>query len=166
MFSRGLTVCLLLALCAVGAPWWWQNRSLNSAERLLVQKLDQSIRSNPPHAMDIIDAFSLPENCRKKTCWLKKGSIDDLQYSDGGLRQSDDGIIFQIAGFSNSCIRTGKMQAYYDLKEPEQACFHGGCWYRNAQFSWGVIGFGIEEPSSRCVSSIVINTRPNQRPRL
>lgn len=163
MLNRGLTVAILLALCTVAAAWWWQNRSLTSAERALVHSLDQSISSNPPQAIDIINAFSLPEGCRKATCWLEKGSIDDLRYSDGALRQPDDGIIFQIADFSNSCIRVQRMQAYYDLKEPEQSCSHGGCWYRDAQFSWGILTFGVEEPSSKCVSSVVINTLPYQR---
>lgn len=164
MFNRGLTLTLLLALCAVFSAWWWQNRSLTNAERLLVQKLDQSISSNPPQASDIVDAFSLPEECQEKTCWLEEGSIDDLRYSDGNLRPQDHGLIFQIEEFSNACIRAQRMEAYYDLKEPESNCSHGSCWYRKAQFSWGILTFGVKEPGSRCVSSVVINTLPYQRP--
>lgn len=164
MFNRGLTLTLLLALCAVFSAWWWQNRSLTNAERLLVQKIDQSISSNPPRAIDIIDAFSLPEECQIETCWLESGSIDDLRYSDGDLRPQDDGIIFQIAEFSNACIRTQRVQAYYGLEEPDQACSHGGCWSRSKEFSWGILSFGVEGPSSTCVSSVVVNTLPYQRP--
>lgn len=164
MLSKGLAITILLGLLSVGATWWSQNRSLTNEERLLFNKLDTAISSNPPLAYDVIEAFSLPQDCRAKTCWLDARSIGALQYSEGDLRHPGEGIIFQLEGFSKACIRTQRVQTYFGTQEPYQACSHGGCWYTGVQYAWGILTFGLEDPSSPCVSSVVINSLPYQRP--
>ena len=164
MTSRGfILVCTLTAL-VVFALWWTQNRSRTDNEQLLFSKLNASIASTPPTASEIIAAFDLPESCRKKTCFLEPGDIGDLSYDSGNLRQPKDGLIFVLEDFDGSCIRTESVRTYYDTKEPRQNCSHGGCWGTHAQFTWGILSFGLGERNSKCVSSVVINSLPYQRP--
>ena len=164
MWNRGLIAVIILGLASVFGLWWWQNRSQTSTERLLFAKLDMATSHAPPRAEDIIGAFELPEACLRETCWLEEGSVGGLSYSKGNLRQPEEGLIFVLEGFSGKCVRTQRASAHFDLKPTEQSCPHGGCWYSDAQHDWGILTFGLDQPNSECVSSVVINTLPYQRP--
>lgn len=163
MWNRGLIAVVILGLASVYGLWWWQNRALTSTESLLFSKLQKASSHSPPRAEDVISAFDLPGACREKTCWLEEGSIGGLSYSEGDLRQPEEGLIFVLEGFFNKCVRAQRASARFDLKPPQQSCPHGGCWYAEAQHDWGILAFGLDEPNSECVASVVINTLPYQR---
>lgn len=163
MGNRGLSILCMLAVLAAGALWWVQSGSMTDDQRLLFSKLDAATANTPPRASDLIEAFGLPETCREKTCYLEPGKIGGLRYDGGNLRQSEDGIVFVLEGLAGSCIRTDQAQAYYSAGKPEEQCSHGGCWSTQAQYSWGILGFGLGKSTSQCVSSIAINSLPYQR---
>lgn len=165
MASRGFMLTIFAALVAIAAFWWAQNRSLNPEERLLFKKLDAAISHDPPRATDIIDAFDLPDECREKTCFLEAGKIGNLRYSSSGLRQPKEGIIFEIEGFADTCVRAVRVKSYFGTRAPAQSCFDAVCWYADAQHSWGILTFKLDRPDSQCVSSAVINSLPEQRPK-
>ncbi len=163
MRNRGLSILCVLAVLAAGALWWAQFGAMTDDQRLLFSKLDAAIANTPPRASDLIEAFGLPETCREKTCYLQPGKIGGLRYDGGNLRQSEDGLVFVLEGLAGSCIRTDQAQAYYSAGKPEERCSHGGCWSTQAQYSWGILGFGLGKPNSQCVTSIAINSLPYQR---
>ena len=163
MQSRGLIIAVALAIGGVGALWWFQNRSLTSDERLLFAKLDAAITRQPPEAQDIIAAFDLPPACGGKSCFFGSGNIGGLRFDSGDLRPSGNGLILVLEGFSDSCIRANRIETYYGAGDPELSCFDATCWYAEAQHSWGIIAFELEEPASRCISSAVINSLPEHR---
>jgi hypothetical protein len=165
MWDRGFIAVVCLTLLATYGFWWDQNQAQTSSEAALFAKLDQSLNRSPPDAEDIIQAFQLSDSCRTKTCWISPGAIAGLRYEKGNLRQPKDGLIFVLEGFTGTCIRTQRAEAHFGLGAAEQVCSHGECWYRTAQHSWGILGFGIDAPDSQCVSSVVINTTDHQRPR-
>ena len=165
MASRGFVLTIFAALVLVPTFWWGQNRSLTPEERLLFTKLDAAISHQPPRAVDVIDAFNLPDECREKTCFLKAGKIGDLRYSEIDLRQPKDGIIFQIEGFTDTCVRADRVKSYFGTGTPAQSCFDAVCWYADAQYPWGILTFQMDRPDSQCVSSAVINSLAEQRPR-
>ncbi|NKJ45037.1 hypothetical protein [Novosphingobium sp. SG720] len=152
-------------IMVVATFWWAQSRSLNPEERLLFKKLDAAISHEPPRAADIIDAFDLPDECRQKTCFLEAGKIGNLRYSSIGLRQSKEGTIFEIEGFTNACVRADRVKSYFGTRAPAQSCDDAICWCADARRSWGILAFKLDRPHSRCVSSAVINSLPEQRPR-
>lgn len=155
-----------MALAVTVIIWWEQNRSLNPEERLLFSKLDAAISQQPPAAGDVIAAFGLPDACRGRGCFLEGGGIGNLRFSGGNLRQpkdSADGLIFEIDGFSNVCIRSDRVETYFGTGEAEQSCSHGNCWYTRAQYPWGILTFGLSSPTAACVRSAVINSLPYQR---
>lgn len=164
MGNRGLIAVIILGLASVFGLWWQQNRSQTSTESLLFAKLEGALSHSPPRAEDIIAAFALPKSCRDETCWLEESSIGGLRYSEGNLRQPEEGLIFILEEFSGECVRTQRASVHFDLKPPTQSCSHGGCWYSDAQHDWGILTFGLDQPNSECVSSVVINTLPYQRP--
>jgi len=165
MTTRGLFLVSALAALVVLASWWSQNRSRTENEQLLFSMLDASIAKTPPDAADIIAAFDLPEACQEKTCFLEPGMIGGFSFNGGNLRPPKEGLIFVLEDFKGSCIRTKRAQTYYDTEEPRQNCSHGGCWGTHAQYSWGILSFGLDKRNSTCVSSVVINSMPYQRPR-
>jgi hypothetical protein len=165
MVSRGFMLAIFAALVAVAAIWWTQDRSLNPEERLLFKKLDAAILHEPPRADDIIDAFDLPEECREKTCFPEAGKIGNLRYSRTSLRQPEEGIIFVIGDFTDACVRADRVKSYFGTRAPAQSCFDAECWYADAQRSWGILTFKLDRPDSQCVSSAVINSLPEHRPK-
>ncbi len=159
----GLTAAMTLAAGAVGITWWMNSDGLTPTERLLFEKIDDAIASNPPKASKIDRAFDLTMDCKAGGCFYKSGSIGDLRFQWGDLRQSDDGLIFHIEELSGECVRTRKAVQRFGTGAPEQSCSHGGCWYTKTRHPWGILGFGIEEPDSICISSLVVNSEPYQR---
>lgn len=165
MASRGFFLTIFAGLVLVVGFWWAQNRSLTVEEQLLFSKLDAAISHEPPRATDIIEAFDLPDECRDQTCFLKAGRVGNLRYSSTGLRQPKEGVIFEIEGFSRTCIRADRVKSYFGTGNPDQSCFDAVCWYADAQYSWGILTFRMDHPDSQCVSSAVINSLPEQRPK-
>ena len=166
MTSRyGLFVALLVGIGITAALWWQLNRDLEPAEQRLFEKLDSAISGNPPRAEDVVKAFDLDEECAHKTCFFDSGQIGSLRYGKGNIRPSEEGLIFGFEDFASACIRVDRAESHFGLGQPEESCAHGGCWYRTAQHEWGIIGFGVKDPNDQCVSSVVINTQPYQRPR-
>jgi hypothetical protein len=164
MAGRSLILATLLVLSIFGYAWWDQTMSLTREETLLFDHLDKSIAHEPPRVADIAEAFQLPHSCRTETCDFNNGRVGSMHFAKGSLRQQDDGLIFMIEEFSNTCIRTSRVRSYFSTKEPEQSCMDSTCWYTEAQHSWGILTFKVNEPSSRCISSVVINSEPYQRP--
>ena len=164
MWTRGLIAIVILALSSAYGLWWWQNRSLTGTESLLVEKLEAATAHNPPRAEAIVDAFNLPEECGQNPCFFEDGNIGDLSFSSGNLRPRGQELIFVLEEFGGSCVRTARVQSHFGTQDPEQMCSHGGCWARSAQFPWGILSFGVDEPRSKCISSLVINSEAVFRP--
>ncbi len=154
-----------LAAIAVGGLWWSQNRSLNAEEHLLFSKLDAALVHEPPRAVDVIEAFDLPDECREENCYFRDQNFGGLGVERGNLRHGPENLILVLEGFDNKCIRSDRVRSYYHTSEPTPSCFDAVCWYTEAQHSWGILTFEVEEPNSLCVSSAVINSNPEHRPR-
>lgn len=165
MTARAFIALIALSAFAFGVIWWYQIGSADRNEQLLFSKLDAAIAGSKPDGRDIIAAFDLPEGCRKKTCFLDQGNIGSLSYEGGNLRQRETELIFVLEDFSRACIRTAQVQSRYRTQEPIEMCSHGGCWARTAQYPWGILSFGVKQPHSKCVSSVVINSETVWQPR-
>ena len=159
MSWKGPTFVFTLSAAIVGTFWWTQFRSLQGNEDLLFSKIEAAIASNPPSANEVVAAFDLPESCLERTCFLEPSTIAGIDYGGGDLRdREEEGLIFVLEEISGTCIRTQRVRAHYNTEDPHQACSHGGCWYTSANYSWGFLSFGLEKPSSECISSVVINS--------
>lgn len=160
MRNQGLIVATLCVIGLAGVPWLARSHLLTPSEASLFTAIDASIAHQPPRAGDIAGAFALPSACHADTCFFKAGSIGDLRYTSGDLRQTPDGLIFVIEGFSNSCIRVDRVRSRFGTAGPEQVCSDAPCWYIETKHSWGFLAFELEKPNSECVSSAVINSTP------
>jgi len=137
----------------------------STAESTLFEKLDRAISNAPPRAGDVVQAFGLDDDCAGNGCFFKGGDIGGIKYASGNLRPTKEGLIFVLEDFSGQCVRVDQAEVHYGTRKPEEGCDHGGCWYRSAQYEWGIIGFGVKDPKAQCVSSLVINTEQYQRPK-
>lgn len=163
MTSRGFIAVFALSALLLVVIWWSQIGSVEYNEQVLFSKLDKAIASSPPKADDIIAAFDLSEECRTKFCHFKQGHIGGLRFDSGNFRQRGSGLILVLEDLSGTCVRASEIEAYYGTEKPHASCSSGGCWYAAAHYPWGDLAFGLEEPRSRCVSSIVINSTAEYR---
>jgi len=158
----------MIAVVAAGlvvlALWWWQNRSLTADEQALFSKIESALAQAPPEGADVIRAFRLPSKCETETCFLEPSEIDGLQYEGGNLRQQKNGNIFVLEALSGQCIRRKRVMTYFGSGAAETSCSSKACWYTTAQYEWGILAFGLDERESACISSVVINSLPYQRP--
>ena len=162
VINRGVAVIMLLGIVSTLAVIWHVDYSLNDAERVLFNRINTSLMRSPPQASDIAEAFELLRKCQE-TCFFDAGNISQFGYTKGNLRPSDDGLVFEIEGFS-SCIRSERVLTHFGADMPAERCSHGGCWYMETQFSWGILAFGVDSPDAQCVHSVVINSHTYQRP--
>ena len=165
MRNNGLLIAMGLAALVVVGLWWSQNRSLTSEEHVLFSKLDAALVNKPPRAIDVIEAFNLPNDCRTQNCYFQDHNFGVLHVERGSLRHGPENLIFVLEGFGNNCIRSDRVRSYFDTGEPRPSCYDAVCWYTEAQHSWGILTFEVKEPSSHCVASAVINSRPEHRPK-
>ena len=162
MRNYGLTIAVGIAALAVGVLWWSQNRSLTPEEHLLFSNLDAALAHEPPKAIDVIEAFDLPNECRDENCYFQDQRFGSLHVKRVSLRHSEN-LIFVLEGFDDKCIRTDRVRSYFHTRAPEPSCFDAVCWYTEAQHAWGILTFEVEEPNSQCVTSAVINSNPEHR---
>jgi hypothetical protein len=165
MTGRAFIAVIAFSALSVSFIWWSQIGSADRSEQLLFSKLDAAIAGNEPKGRDIIAAFDLPEGCRGQSCFLDRGHVGSLRYESGSLTQRENELIFVLEDFSGTCIRTEQVQTRYSVLEPIEGCAHGGCWARTTQYPWGILAFGVKQPQSKCVSSVVINSEIVWRPR-
>ena len=161
----GLPLSLLCGLALTVGIWWKLVAAPDQTERELFKKLEALTSANPPQAADVVDAFELDAECATESCFLDPGNIASLQYSGGDIRPQGKSVIFVLEGFSGTCIRVDRVERRFGTAAPTQECSHGGCWYREAQYDWGIIGFGVKERGARCVDSVVVNTHSYTHPR-
>lgn len=172
-------IAIALAGLGVGALWWSLNGPITTDEQALFSKLNAATTNNHPRTRDVIAAFDLPRVCgepytlddqrgnyTKTACRLESLRIAGLKGSYGGLSDTKDGLHFHTGSLEGSCVRTKRVQEYFKTDSPEIACTEGGCWAIPARYSWGSIFFTIRKPQSRCIQSVTISTRWQDRKRL
>lgn len=150
-----------LILISFALIWWKQTLSLTVEERALFTKLDAVILHSPPRESDIISAFGASA-CQ--ACSPKVQRIGALRYTID-IRPEDEGLIFEINRFSGACIRTDRIKNYFQTGNPENGCNDSVCWWTQSQRRWGILGFKLDSPNARCVTSALINSTPEQRPK-
>ena len=155
---------MVLGLGIVLGLWWSQQRE-HAAERELFDKIEYAISKNPPDARDVVSAFDLTPDCAVETCFFKEGSIGALTFEKGNIRPTKNGLILVLEKFSGACVRVTQIESRFNTSQPTPGCASGGCWYREAQYDWGIVGFGLDQKNASCASSVVINSRPHQRPK-
>jgi hypothetical protein len=159
-----MLISALLAL-AVALPSAWTLMEYKGGEPKLFDRIDAALASQPPQARDVARAFGLPEGCTRKGCLLSAGKIDNLSYSNMSIRPGSEGFIFAVDDIGGSCVPTAMVKARYGSGEAEEVCYDAPCWYSTAHHSWGILAFQLASPTATCISSVLINSLPEQRPR-
>ena len=159
-----LPMAILVLLGAALTLWWMNVGKFNVSERNLITRLETVLADAPPLPSKIVSEFELPETCGVKSCFFKASKFANADYAGGNLRPSREGLVFVLEEIGGQCIRARTVADQFGPSEVKQACAHGGCWYREVQYDWGLLAFGLEKPDATCVSSIVINGLPQRQP--
>lgn len=158
-----LPAAILILLCAALTLWSMSVGKFNVSERNLIARLETVLADAPPLPAKIVSEFKLPGACKQKSCFFQASKLAEASYAGGNLRPSRDGLVFVLEDFGGQCIRAKSVAGQFGPSEVTQGCAHGGCWYREVQYDWGFLAFGLEKPDSACVSSVVINGLPQRR---
>lgn len=164
MSSRGFLIVTAITFTALLLFWNFQSRILNSGyETAMFDRIDEVIANGEPSADHIVDTFDLPDKCRSTGCFFNRNPLTDEPLDRGSLSSNDEGLIFVMEGLGEDCIRLGRVEAKFGPGEIEESCFDAACWYYGTQHEWGILSFELEKPTSRCVSSVVINSKAQHR---
>ena len=163
MYKR--PAALLVLITAALTLWWLNVGRFNPSERKFFNRIEAVLVDAPPSPLNIVSEFELPKECGQTSCVFQGSKIADVSYAGGDLRPTNNGLVFVMEKLAGECIRTDMVAKRFGASRIKQACAHGGCWYLEFPRDWGVLAFGLENSKASCVSSLVINSLPERRPR-
>lgn len=135
--------------------------ALSQSERMMFERIAAALAPGQPSQDSVTRAFELPAQCNPSCDF--DGNLGEVSYSKGSLRPRKDGLILVLDNLKGDCIRLKGVVERFRRGIIEDPCSHGPCWYYTKQFEWGILGFGLKDIDSQCVSSVVINSMPDQR---
>lgn len=133
----------------------------SQSERLMFERIANALSAGQPSRESVTLAFDLPAKC-DPSCDFD-GGLGTVSYKEGSLRPRKEGLILVLNKLEGDCIQLKSIAARYPKGIIEDAYSHGPCWYYSKKYSRGTLGFGLNDIDAQCVSSLVINSMPDQR---